>query len=368
MKKYASWLNREKWDDIGQLGFQTQIEGLRGIAILFILLCHYIGNSFTILWIGVDLFFVLSGFLITRILLSKVGSTRYFRNFYLRRTLRIFPLYYFALALVFFLLPLFPDHFDVTYLVSKQAWFWLYTENWLFAFEGWPKGQNVIISHFWSLAIEEQYYLMWPLVIYTFRNRHDILLISMFLLIGIAICLRLSGELANPGYYTITFARMDSLLIGSLVALGANRKPEMLKRWSLWLLTVSGIWIIMGAAKSSDLSYANPFFSAFGYTILSLFFACVVILSFRRETVFRKMLDSTLLKILGRYSYGLYVFHFPLYWLFRPQVLAAMQIIPQPFIAKSTTALLLLLLTFILTAFSYHFLELPFLRLKKLFE
>ena len=338
------------------------------MAILFILLCHYVGNAFSVLWVGVDLFFVLSGFLITRILLRKSRDEHYFRNFYLRRTLRIFPLYYFALVLVLFILPSVMISLDISYLREKQAWFWLYMENWLFAFEGWPRETNIIISHFWSLAIEEQYYLMWPLVVYFLRNRVGLLAVVTVLLAGIALGLRLSGTLGNPGFYTITFARMDSLLTGSFVAVAAMLRPETLKlaaRRLVWPL--AGI-IIGVITTSSDLSYSNRFFSTIGYTVLAVFFGAVVVLSFRQNTPLRRLLDCLPLKVLGRYSYGLYVFHFPVYWLFRPALMESLSVLNAAWAAKVVAALALLLFTFALTLFSYHLLELPFLRLKRFFE
>src|SRR5262245_4715813 len=122
-------------------------------------------------WVGVDLFFVLSGFLITGILFDAKEKERYFRNFYVRRALRIFPLYYAVLALTLLVVPwltpnLAPDFQPAT---SAQAWLWLYAANVLQAYEGsWCLGP---LNHFWSLAIEEHFYLAWPAVIYLASRR-----------------------------------------------------------------------------------------------------------------------------------------------------------------------------------------------------
>jgi peptidoglycan/LPS O-acetylase OafA/YrhL len=310
---------------------------------------------------------VLSGFLITRILLNKAEHRDYFRNFYFRRTLRIFPLYYFALVLVFFVSPLLPVISDIDYLIDRQTWFWLYLENWLFAFEGWPDGQNFIVSHFWSLAIEEQYYLIWPLVVFSLRGRQRVLSYTIVFLICVALGLRLSGKLGDPAFYTVTFARMDSLLIGSLVAVTATNAFESLKKWAPRILLISGLILGVVILFSKDLGYTNRFFSTVGYSVLACFFAALVVLSFRTGTLLRWTLDSMFLKTLGRYSYGLYVFHFIVYWMFRPAVLESLHFIQTPFIAKSVAALILLIFTFSLTLLSYHLLELPFLRLKRFF-
>src|SRR5262249_2846553 len=112
-------------------------------------------------WMGVDLFFVLSGFLITGILLDSRGADGYFSSFYARRFLRIFPLYYGFLALWFLVLAyVFGSAYSDLFARERQVWFWSYTANW-----GRPDELGAL-GHFWSLAIEEQFYLVWPLVVW----------------------------------------------------------------------------------------------------------------------------------------------------------------------------------------------------------
>ena len=128
----------------------AQLDGLRGVAILLVMFYHFIlphenANSHTANWlpqllhcgwIGVDLFFVLSGFLITGILVGTRGSPHYFRNFLARRFLRIWPLYYLSLVVLLVMLPmLVPASAALQSMQQKQAWFWLYGANWLFAAE-----------------------------------------------------------------------------------------------------------------------------------------------------------------------------------------------------------------------------------------
>ena len=159
-------------------GVIPALDGLRGIAIILVMLHHFtnyrptsgidglIGSVVFFLWTGVDLFFVLSGFLITGILLDSRGSERYFTTFYARRTLRIFPLYYLVLFVAFVVLPQFPA---VNAVLTGQVdlppqWpYWLYLENFSIAARGWVHGW---VDVGWSLAIEEQFYLVWPLVIW----------------------------------------------------------------------------------------------------------------------------------------------------------------------------------------------------------
>lgn len=148
------------------------LEGLRGLAILTVMV-HNVGipggvdpdGPVTKLlrllvnsgWVGVQLFFVLSGFLITGILVDEKGRPHQFRNFYMRRTLRIFPLYYFTLALMLWLAPALG--YAPAWLEQDRAhqiWYWTYTENW-----AWPLIQiGNGLGHFWSLAVEEQFYLV----------------------------------------------------------------------------------------------------------------------------------------------------------------------------------------------------------------
>ena len=134
------------------LPYYPALDGLRGLAILLVVVYHNFGfihySSFG--WLGVDLFFVLSGFLITEILLNTVGKKGFLRNFYARRALRIFPLYYLSLFVFLFLLPalnLFPGS---EYYVGNQGWLWAYLQNWLFIFR--ENESTVTLHHLWSLA------------------------------------------------------------------------------------------------------------------------------------------------------------------------------------------------------------------------
>ena len=138
------------------------LDGFRGLAILLVIGYHYL-NFFSFGWTGVDLFFVLSGFLITGKLVESLGADHYFRNFYIKRILRIVPLYYFILLLFFVLIPfLLPSLVSVSFkeLQHEQIYYWTFVVNIYDAVHGWPL--NVTLIHFWSLACEMQFYLLWP--------------------------------------------------------------------------------------------------------------------------------------------------------------------------------------------------------------
>src|SRR5688572_28211876 len=140
--------------------YYPALDGLRGVAILLVVLYHNFGfiKQSYFGWLGVDLFFVLSGFLITDILLRTRSQPGFLRDFYMRRVLRIFPLYYVSLIIFLFILaPLTSAKVEWGYYLGNQVYFWTYLQNWLFIFK--DPGNAHILNHFWSLAVEEQFYI-----------------------------------------------------------------------------------------------------------------------------------------------------------------------------------------------------------------
>ena len=158
------------------------LDGVRGLAILAVLahqLCldGYPMNStvkhlllpFEAGWIGVQLFFVLSGFLITGVLLETRHAQNYWSSFFMRRSLRIFPLYYVLLLVTFVVVPRLVDVSAATLAEhGNAAWYWLYASNWMVL---GPVKEVETLGHCWSLAVEEQFYLLWPFVVRMFGNR-----------------------------------------------------------------------------------------------------------------------------------------------------------------------------------------------------
>jgi peptidoglycan/LPS O-acetylase OafA/YrhL len=302
------------------------LDGVRGVAILMVLGVHFIGDSpaSTVfgraivkaanygIW-GVDLFFVLSGFLITGLLYDSKGSAHYFRNFYIRRTLRIFPLYYGVLALLFLVLPALPTPYPAGLAESArhQGWLWLYASNiYLAIHRTWALPY---VGHFWSLAVEEQFYLIWPIVILSF-GRRPLLGICIAVTV-LALVLRIVLGLAGAGalaQLVLTPCRFDALCVGGFVALavrsvGLERVAQAARVWLgpllCMVLLVSG-WIAMRATLSDVVLPIRG-------TLIALVFGALLVVSLAApaDTGWSRLLRSRVLCFLGTRSYGLYVFH-----------------------------------------------------------
>jgi peptidoglycan/LPS O-acetylase OafA/YrhL len=305
------------------------LDGVRGLAIILVLLHQFNivrpGSSLPARlltavvepgWIGVQLFFVLSGFLITGTLLDSKASPRYFSTFYLRRFLRIFPLYYLILAVTFVLLPwLTPLLGSPAPAGHPQPWYWLYLQNWL------PVGQGIEpLAHTWSLAVEEQYYLLWPVAVWSL-SRRGLVRLSVGLVFG-ALILRVVLRAADvaPGIiYMCTATRADALAMGGLAAIALRRADWLMVLHRRLRPTVALALVALGAVviAGHDLARKNVVTQTVGYSVLSVVFAQLIIV-IMLQTVNRRgrllwLLSFGPLRAVGRVSYGMYLFHFPLH-------------------------------------------------------
>jgi peptidoglycan/LPS O-acetylase OafA/YrhL len=214
------------------------LDGIRGIAIMLVMIYHSllftgistadvsdkiyykIVNSY---WLGVDIFFVLSGFLITGLLYDTRENRRFFSTFYARRSLRIFPVYYAVLFVLFWIRPFFAASPQLARISTlHQLWYWGYAANLLIAMKGWSPFSLGLLDHLWTLAVEEQFYLFWPLIVFFFRQRTLIIISAVGIIasLGLRIALVCTGNIVPA--YVLTFSRMDTLAVGALVALVAR--------------------------------------------------------------------------------------------------------------------------------------------------
>lgn len=347
-------------------GHITTLDGIRGVAILLVLLYHFLPHFFfplnmfsSIGWVGVDLFLVLSGFLITGILIDSKGEKHYLRNFYAKRTLRIFPLYYFTLAAFFILIKVFKID-EYRFQLDNQLYFWTYTQNLFFAFKGWPENSEVL-NHYWSLAIEEQFYLFWPFIILYF-DRKNILRVCVSL-IALGLLVRNLNP-AVPFSYVFTFSRFDALAMGSIGAVLIRYHKEVLDRIIFPLLVFSAASVTFIILYSHNTGFGNPYFVRIGYTLFALFFACIIIGSFdvsRAGTYMKEVFNFTPFKFLGKYSYGLYVYH----WLLYKSVYAYLE---KRYQLPDICIIPFIILIIIISVVSYHIFESKFLAYKAWFN
>jgi peptidoglycan/LPS O-acetylase OafA/YrhL len=328
------------------------LDGIRGLAIVLVLGVHlFVANRDTgsrvfdtisaILgsgYVGVNLFFVLSGFLITGILLDTVDAPAFFKTFYARRTLRIFPLYYGVLLLLALLTRPMGLHWGgwapFLFTYTSNLWFW--------------RAHQLIplspfnINQFWSLQVEEQFYLVWPFLVYWLREPAKLIRVA---LAGCSVIflLRLGIVLTGPHPnvylpYSPTFSCADNLLFGcclcALLRTKAREKALRLAPAVFWLGSAAVIAMALRPRSRTQTWFGNP--------VLTFF---------------------------GRYSYGLYVFHYSI---------AAMIAVPVRFwlnahlhskaIGVLGSAIAVLALSIAVALLSYHFYEAPFLRLKRYFS
>jgi len=313
-------------------GHIPALDAIRGLAIVLVTLYRFGGGGegparavadSVLIHLGsrgVDLFFVLSGFLITGILFDAKGQVNYFRNFYVRRALRIFPLYYAALIVTLLVLPRLGAGWasEMQPAVNHQAWLWLYGANVVQSIEGaWCLGP---LNHFWSLAIEEHFYLLWPLAIYLTSRRGAMALAGGLVIASTgarAIWLTLGGS--DVAAEVFTLLRMDGLALGSWLALAARSPGGLgwLVRWSRLALPAAGILaLVTSLLHMRLLGLPNAIWAVACGALL------VLTLAAPRPSWLGKCGDSPILQFFGKYSYAMYVVQLPLIYLLAPIVTA----------------------------------------------
>jgi peptidoglycan/LPS O-acetylase OafA/YrhL len=313
--------------------------------------------------------------LITGILCDSRGSRHYFRDFYARRVLRILPIYYGFLLIVFLVLPRLPSlgTWD-TPDFSTQSWFWFHLSNFLVAFRGWDASPQ-LVPHFWSLAVEEQFYLVWPTLVF-FASRRTLLrvcaacvVLSLLVRVGLR-------HTALPWYAGIVFtpARLDALALGATVAvlLRAPQSALLVKRWAGHAALVTGCMFVgifswRHFANAEDRVIGTVGMSAFDWFAASL---VALAASGNASRAPLKWLCFPWLRTIGRYSYGMYVIHVLVLKLVNDSgysIADLRQRLGSTLAAHAVNVCVNLGLTVALAALSFHLIEKRFLALKERF-
>jgi peptidoglycan/LPS O-acetylase OafA/YrhL len=335
-----------------------QLDGIRGIAILVVIFHNesakypflYLDHIFANGWMGVDLFFVLSGFLITGILLDAKQSNGYFKNFYARRCLRIWPLYYSSLFLMFVIIPfLRPADGHMIFQRSGPWWaFPFYLQNFLVPD---ATGAAGLLGVTWSLAVEEQFYLVWPLIVRSCPTA-----VLRRIAVGI-ICfspiLRLLLASHGVNLYSNTFSRLDGLMAGSLLAMlirSSDFAPSrfITTAWIVLVIALPGVFLTE-ALQAPWIVFSMSALASGAFLYLSLFSG---------QKWLEGVLKNRFLVYTGTISYGLYLLHkLP----FDLGVIAHLDKYPY------FSAPILFAAAFGMAALSWNLLEKPFLNLKRFF-
>lgn len=354
------------------------LDGLRGIAFLLVFLFHAHFGYFG--WVGVQLFFVLSGFLITGILLDMkraLPTAGYFIKFYGRRFLRIFPLYYAYLFLIAQVAAyLFTHKIRRPYIElfwDQYPYALVYAYNFFMATSKFTQTSQ-FLTHLWSLAVEEQFYILWPLVIFLTPFKH---LRKVFVAaIGLAPLFRLGLLLfyqatpfeilgdANTAIYALPFSHLDAFAFGALINLGISI-PQARRQFIILLVAFPALGMLTDFLSTGQWNADNGFGlpllmpnagkPVWGYSLLNYLFM-LLIYGVVREGWFTRLLEQRWLQYLGRVSYGLYVYHYGIYWLVTEIFFPGIGLVPG--------ALIALPLTILIASLSFHLFEKPITDLK----
>lgn len=353
--------------DVSGLKYMPQLDALRAIAVFLVLLEHWFQGEFWFKFIptgmiGVTLFFVLSGFLISEILMNSRndsdgkghGKAHSIKQFYIRRTLRIFPIYYLTLFILLL--------FNIENIRHIFGWFLFYVSNiYFFRIQTWAGS----LSHLWTLSVEEQFYLMWPFVILFIRKDYLLKIIILITLIGPAFRLMLfisggGSETSIPFDQILTPSCMDSFGLGALLA---YYRTYVDKKFRLNNLPAKIFFIVSASffavSLFADTGIPGAVFFKTSVSLLSLYAISGASIGFGGYG--RYVLQNPILLYLGKISYGLYLFHN-----FVPQICraAGIPVIINPYLNFLLQSVILI----IIASFSWFVIEKPVNNLKRHFS
>jgi peptidoglycan/LPS O-acetylase OafA/YrhL len=263
-------------------------------------------------------------------------------------------------------------HVKFDFYREHQGWFWFYIQNWLFIFKA-STANTTALHHYWSLAVEEQFYLVWPWLLLVFKSCRAKVIVISLLLLGIlaARTMMWMYQIRDFNYFGFyTFTRADGLFIGSLLAVIMYRRGSVLKEYSTVIVFVLAALNFIFFFINKAYQFTFPYLAIVGYTTFAVMFALLI-----HEAVaggsrlLKQLLKFPVLIFFGKYSYGLYIWHWPIYLLMHRNV--------AEFIGRWTSdqevvsiiaACLLTIIAIPVSVASYHLYEKPFLKLKKSFK
>lgn len=303
---------------IGLSNYILELDGLRAIAIVSVMLFHLSVPGFALGWAGVNLFFVISGFLITGILLDTKNQKLYFRNFYVRRALRIFPIYYLSVVVIVIWAKLSDQS------VRDLPYFLLYLQNFVYGLYLNKANFPYLFAHSWSLAIEEQFYIFWPLVIFFLTPRRLLLVLVCLFMLGPISRIVIFAASNNPFLTNrLLPSQIDCLCAGALLALLLRQhwlsnsiiaKASIVIACIVTLLSI-GLVVRTGYSEYYDFTYLrDEQLNLFLTSNLAILFACLLAIVLLFETPVSYFLRMDFLRHIGKISYGLYLYHFPIYF------------------------------------------------------
>ena len=353
--------------------YYKQLDGLRAVAIVGVLIAHWLQNSLEIKLLknipygtGVTLFFVISGFLITKIILdfkeenreANRSNSASIKAFYIRRSLRIFPIYYLT---IFFLL-------FIGFANTNDLFVWLvtYTTNIYMTLESTYIGS---FTHFWSLAVEEQFYLMWVFVIVFINKKYNLPVILLFIVISLFFMyyFRYFTEywLAN----SLVICQMHNLGSGALLAYFVKYKPEFFKKLSIKYIKLTTLIVLIVFTFIYVVRKPEPLYESLAFLrnpILTLIYFLLVLIGIKNgfRGISKFLLENKISIYIGKISYGLYVYHLFMNPLFFNVI--------NPYVRKPLTNyqyfLVFLVMNLVISTLSWYIIEKPLNSLKKYFK
>jgi peptidoglycan/LPS O-acetylase OafA/YrhL len=347
----------------------AELDSVRAVAIFAVLCHHYlIGFVPGLGWMGVDLFFVLSGYFITTILLSTRGEQNFYSHFYISRALRILPLYYLVVGgiLLYSRFTGSGSAYEELRGWGSTLWVWLLAGNIRAAARNaFPPNSSLALL--WSVQVEEQFYILYPLLIAMIPPKR--LRTALFAAIVTALALRVALAITVPGHWWLQFvlmpSRMDDLAMGALIASYFRTSTWPLRSAATLSLAALGALLVSAIVYFAGPSWQSSFVGTIGFTAIGL--TCMLIISWILLNAGKpaaKLLRCRPVCWIGRISYGIYMLHGPIAYLIKSE---GMRLGYANFDKTPLSAITYTLVTIAFAAVSYRWIEQPILKSRELF-